>query len=120
MNSNLANRTAPRITVEDGSFRTKMMNIAAGLDDVIALGRGDPDFHTPKHIAEAAKKAIDDNQHHYTGPTGLPQLRRGDRGQPEGGIRAGLYRRRDHRHGGRAGIHHAVHVGADFRRAMRC
>jgi aminotransferase len=75
MTTKIAEKTALRITEEDGSYRTKMMKIAAGLDDVIAMGRGDPDFHTPKHIAEAAKKAIDDNQHHYTGPTGLPQLR---------------------------------------------
>ena len=34
-----------------------MLEIAARLDDVIALGRGDPDFHTPQHIVEAAKRA---------------------------------------------------------------
>ncbi|MFW5654033.1 MAG: pyridoxal phosphate-dependent aminotransferase [Roseicyclus sp.] len=71
----LTDRLAPRIVEEDGAFRTRMLGIAAGLEDVIALGRGDPDFHTPRHIAEAAKAAIDDNRHHYTGPTGLPQLR---------------------------------------------
>ncbi len=71
----LLQRTAPRIVDEDGSFRTRMLEIAAGLDNVIALGRGDPDFHTPAHVVEAAKAALDDNQHHYTGPTGLPQLR---------------------------------------------
>jgi hypothetical protein len=43
---------------------------------VIALGRGDPDFHTPAHIVDAAKAALDANAHHYTGPTGLPALRR--------------------------------------------
>lgn len=75
MTSLLLQRTAPRIVEEDGSFRTKMLEIASGLDNVIALGRGDPDFHTPKHVVEAAKKALDDNQHHYTGPTGLPPLR---------------------------------------------
>lgn len=68
-------RLAPRIVEENGSFRSKMLAIAAGLPEVIALGRGDPDFHTPHHIAEAAKAAIDANQHHYTGPTGLPALR---------------------------------------------
>jgi aspartate/methionine/tyrosine aminotransferase len=71
----LLKRTAPRIVEEDGSFRTKMLSIASGLDNVIALGRGDPDFHTPQHIVAAAKQALDENQHHYTGPTGLPQLR---------------------------------------------
>lgn len=71
----LVDRIAPRIVEEDGSFRTKMLGIAAGMKDVIALGRGDPDFHTPKHIVEAAKAALDANQHHYTGPTGMPALR---------------------------------------------
>ena len=66
---------AKRITEEDLSYRTKMLEIAAGLTDVIALGRGDPDFHTPQHIVDAAKRAIDENQHHYTSPAGLPQLR---------------------------------------------
>lgn len=75
MTSLLLQRTAPRIVEEDGSFRTKMLEIASGMDNVIALGRGDPDFHTPKHVVEAAKQALDDNQHHYTGPTGLPPLR---------------------------------------------
>lgn len=75
MTTGLAQRLAPRIVAEDVSYRTRMMTIAAGLDDVIAMGRGDPDFHTPPHIANAAKAAIDENQHHYTGPTGLPHLR---------------------------------------------
>lgn len=71
----LVKRLASRITEEDVSFRTRMLEIAAGLDDVIAMGRGDPDFHTPPHIVEVAKRAIDDNQHHYTHPAGLPALR---------------------------------------------
>ena len=71
----LASRLAPRIVEEDGSFRTRMLSLAAGMTDVIALGRGDPDFHTPAHIVAAAKAAIDANHHHYTGPTGLPALR---------------------------------------------
>ncbi len=60
---------------EDASFRTRMLELAATLPDVIAMGRGDPDFHTPAHIVEAAKKAIDANEHHYTHPAGLPKLR---------------------------------------------
>ena len=71
----LLDRLAPRIVEEDGAFRTRMLGIAAGMSDVIALGRGDPDFHTPAHIVEAAKAALDANHHHYTGPTGIPQLR---------------------------------------------
>ncbi len=71
----LARRLAPRIVEEDGAFRTRMLGIAAGRSDVIALGRGDPDFHTPTHIVEAAKAALDSDKHHYTGPTGIPALR---------------------------------------------
>jgi aminotransferase len=64
-----------RAKEEDVSFRTKMLEMAAKLPDVIAMGRGDPDFHTPAHIVEAAKAAIDRNEHHYTHPAGIPQLR---------------------------------------------
>ena len=71
----LISALANRIYNEDVSFRTRMMEIAAGLVDVIALGRGDPDFHTPPHIVAAAKTALDADQHHYTHPAGLPQLR---------------------------------------------
>ena len=71
----LTDRLAPRIVEEDGAFRTRMLGIAASLTDVIALGRGDPDLHTPAHIVEAAKAALDANHHHYTGPNGIQPLR---------------------------------------------
>lgn len=73
--SALFERLDQRIVAEDESFRSKMLAIAATRDDVIAMGRGDPDFHTPAHIVAAAKQALDANAHHYTGPTGLPALR---------------------------------------------
>src|SRR5580693_3722981 len=42
---------------------------------IIHLEIGEPDFPTPAHIVEAAKKALDDGYTHY-GPTqGLPELR---------------------------------------------
>jgi aspartate aminotransferase len=43
--------------------------------DVIDLSLGEPDFDTPTHIKEAAKKAIDDNWSHYTPVSGYPDLR---------------------------------------------
>ncbi len=43
--------------------------------DVIDLSLGEPDFDTPKHIKEAAKKAIDDNFSHYTPVPGFLDLR---------------------------------------------
>jgi len=43
--------------------------------DVINLSVGEPDFFTPDHIKEAAKKAIDDNFSFYPPAAGFPDLR---------------------------------------------
>jgi aspartate aminotransferase len=43
--------------------------------DVIDLSLGEPDFDTPTHIKDAAKKAIDDNWSHYTPVAGYADLR---------------------------------------------
>ena len=43
--------------------------------DVIDLSLGEPDFDTPQHIKEAAKKAVDDNWSHYPPVAGYPDLR---------------------------------------------
>lgn len=43
--------------------------------DVIDLSLGEPDFNTPEHIKEAAKKAIDDNYSHYTPVPGFVDVR---------------------------------------------
>ena len=43
--------------------------------DVISLSLGEPDFDTPMHIKDAAKKAIDDNWSHYTPVAGFLDLR---------------------------------------------
>ncbi len=43
--------------------------------DVINLSVGEPDFNTPDHIKEAAKKAIDDNFSFYPPAPGFPDLR---------------------------------------------
>ena len=44
--------------------------------DVINMSVGEPDFHTPDHIKEAAKKAIDDNFTFYSPVPGYMTLRR--------------------------------------------
>ena len=43
--------------------------------DIIDLSLGEPDFDTPQHIKDAAKKAIDDNWSHYTPVAGYLDLR---------------------------------------------
>ncbi len=65
-----------RAVAADGTqLRYALMEMAKGLDDIIALGRGDPDLDTPPHIVDAAKAAIRDGR---TGPTpvkGMDALR---------------------------------------------
>jgi len=43
--------------------------------DIIDLSLGEPDFDTPQHIKEAAKKAIDDNWSHYPPVAGYLDLK---------------------------------------------
>ena len=47
----------------------------SAIPGVLRLTLGEPDFTTPDHIKEAAKAAIDANQSHYTGMSGLLELR---------------------------------------------
>lgn len=44
--------------------------------DIINLSVGEPDFFTPDHIKEAAKKAVDDNFSFYAPVPGFPALRK--------------------------------------------
>ncbi len=42
--------------------------------DVLSFSVGEPDFDTPAHIREAAKRAIDDGATRYTAARGIPEL----------------------------------------------
>ena len=44
--------------------------------DIIGLGAGEPDFDTPQHIKDAAKKAIDQGFTKYTPVAGIPGLKK--------------------------------------------
>ena len=50
-------------------------DLAAQGHHVISLSLGEPDFDTPDHIKEAAKKALDDGYTKYTPVPGLVELR---------------------------------------------
>ncbi|TAN50183.1 MAG: pyridoxal phosphate-dependent aminotransferase [Methylococcaceae bacterium] len=56
--------------------------------DIIGLGVGEPDFDTPQHIKDAAKKAIDDGFTKYTAVGGTPSLKQAvvDKFQRENGL----------------------------------
>ena len=43
--------------------------------DIVNLGIGAPDFHTPENIVEAGRRALTDGWHFYTPAKGIPQLR---------------------------------------------
>ncbi|EIE01748.1 pyridoxal phosphate-dependent aminotransferase [Leptospira licerasiae] len=44
-------------------------------EDIVSFGAGEPDFETPAHIKEAAKKAIDKGMTRYTAVSGTVELR---------------------------------------------
>ncbi|MFV0321072.1 MAG: pyridoxal phosphate-dependent aminotransferase [Alphaproteobacteria bacterium] len=54
----------------------KAAELKAAGKDVIGLGAGEPDFDTPAHICDAAKKAIDAGQTRYTAVAGTIELRK--------------------------------------------
>src|SRR5712691_9926555 len=43
--------------------------------EIVHLEIGEPDFDTPAHIKEAAKRALDAGHTHYGPSAGLPELR---------------------------------------------
>ncbi|AIM36477.1 aspartate aminotransferase [Sphingobacterium sp. ML3W] len=49
--------------------------LAAKGVNVISLSVGEPDFNTPDHVKEAAKKALDENWTRYSPVPGYPELR---------------------------------------------
>jgi aspartate aminotransferase len=53
----------------------KSRELKAEGHEVIDLSLGEPDFTTPQHICESAKKAIDDGYHHYPPVPGYADLR---------------------------------------------
>ena len=70
--SDRLNRLAPSATLAMSQKSGEMK--AQGID-VINMSVGEPDFNTPDHIKEAAKKAIDDNFSRYSPVPGYMDLR---------------------------------------------
>ena len=53
----------------------RVQQLTAEGRDIINLGIGQPDFRTPDHVVEAAKRALDEGHHGYTAAAGIPELR---------------------------------------------
>jgi aminotransferase len=64
-----------RIQLIRSSGIRKLFNLAQTMVGVISLGIGEPDFDTPRHICEAAKRALDEGYTRYTPNAGIPDLR---------------------------------------------
>jgi aspartate aminotransferase len=63
-------KTSPTI-----AMTAKAAEMKAAGRDVISLSAGEPDFDTPAHIREAAKRAIDEGKTRYTAVDGIPELK---------------------------------------------
>ncbi len=78
-------RLAPSATLAMSQKSAEMK--AQGID-VINMSVGEPDFNTPDHIKEAAKKAVDENYSRYSPVPGYADLRKAiaDKLQRENGL----------------------------------
>jgi len=80
MNNDISALSLSRLVMDmQESATLKMAKLARELKakgkDVIDLSLGEPDFDTPVHIKEAAKKALDEGYTKYTPVNGLQELR---------------------------------------------
>jgi aminotransferase len=53
----------------------KFFDLLSGMEGVISLGVGEPDYTTPLHIREAAIHSIEKGMTMYTSNSGMPELR---------------------------------------------
>ncbi|MFD0897750.1 pyridoxal phosphate-dependent aminotransferase [Loigolactobacillus binensis] len=66
------NQVVKKIAVSD---IRQFDNEVSQVPGMVKLTLGEPDFNTPEHVKQAAIKAIEDNQSHYTPNPGIPALR---------------------------------------------
>lgn len=76
MTTHISNRVQSLSPSQTLAMSQKSNELKAQGVDVINLSVGEPDFNTPGHIKEAAKKAIDDNFTFYTAVPGYLSLRK--------------------------------------------
>ncbi len=93
-------RFAERVTTMKESPTLKVLNRATSLIaqgvDIVDFGPGEPDFATPRAVAEAGKRAIDGGFTKYTNASGMKVLREA------------IAERYNRRHGTRLGQEHVI------------
>src|SRR5260221_1064035 len=75
MNYKISHRAAslsPSLTL---AIDSKAKQMKAAGQDVVGFGAGEPDFDTPKHIKDAAIKALNEGFTKYTPASGTPEVR---------------------------------------------
>ena len=75
MNTHISDRVKSLAVSATLAMSQKSNELRAAGVDVINMSVGEPDFPTPHHIKDAAKKAIDDNFTFYTPVPGFMSLR---------------------------------------------
>src|SRR5690349_3634433 len=65
-------RIQPSLTI---AIATKARHMIAEGKNVISVSQGEPDFDTPRNVKDAAIRAIEANESHYTDVSGTPALR---------------------------------------------
>jgi aminotransferase len=71
----LAEQLSRRVNSIEASPIRKLIDVVGKIPNVIGLHAGEPDFDTPMHIKDAAKKALEEGYTHYTHTAGLLELR---------------------------------------------
>lgn len=71
--SRKAESITPSITL---AITTKAKELIEAGNDVVSFGVGEPDFNTPKHIIDAAIKAMEEGKTKYTPTPGIIELRK--------------------------------------------
>ncbi|MGG2972399.1 pyridoxal phosphate-dependent aminotransferase [Geobacillus stearothermophilus] len=71
----LAKRVASLTPSATLAITAKAKELKAAGYDVIGLGAGEPDFNTPRHILDAAVRAMNEGHTKYTPSGGLPALK---------------------------------------------
>src|SRR5881296_126129 len=88
MNYKISRRAAslaPSLTL---AIDSKAKQMKAEGQDVVGFGAGEPDFDTPRHIKDAAIKALNEGFTKYTPASGIPELRQAiaDKHKRENGL----------------------------------
>src|SRR6059058_4482516 len=87
-------RFAKRVLSIEPSATVRISDLITDLkargEKILSLAIGEPDFPTPAHIVDAAKKALDDGYTKYTAAPGIRELREAiaEKSQKENGIPA--------------------------------